>query len=245
MKDISPPHKLPDEYLLRAYYELWSTGHTVSGIIEQLGIDEAQYKKWEPYFFWACRNENRHRVVEGITPLQLTEGLRSNFLDFIRTGIPVDKAARAMNVPLTTVLEVWFQDPVFKAEVDFAVDMANVEITQSLFKRAKGFKAYRKSTTKTTAKGRVSETGTPLPDYESTATTESEEDIAGNVEAQKFWLINKSPEGWNLDGSAMKSNNKGAILSAIDKMTEMTEEDEKFFEIAGVKPLPGAEEIEA
>jgi len=241
MKDISPPDRLPDEATLRAYYELWCQGHTVSGIMEQLGIEEKQYKSWEPYFFWACRKGNMQKISAGATPIQLTQGLRENFLDLIRSGIPVDKAARAMNVPLTTVLEIWFHDPIFKTEVDFAVEMANVEITQALFKKAKGFTSHRKSTTKTKTTGRVSDTGTPLPDYESTSTTESEEEISGNVEAQKFWLINKSPEGWNLDGSALKSNNKGAILSAIDKMTEMTEEDQKFFEVVGAKPLPGEE----
>jgi hypothetical protein len=174
--------------------------------------------------------------------LNLTEVLRETFLDLIRNGIPVDKAARSMNVPLITVLEIWFQDPIFKAEVDFAVEMANVEITKALYKKAKGYRSYKKSTTKTKTTGRISENGSILPDSETISTTESEEDVSGNVEAQKFWLINKSPESWNLDGSAMKSNNKGAILSAIDKMTEMTEEDKKFLEVVGTKPLPGIED---
>jgi hypothetical protein len=235
--------RTPDSYLLDEYYTLWKRGLRSSEIQTRLDMTDYLFQKYQPYFFNHIRNEMKAEAREGEFSIELTEELANEFLDYIRAGIPYDKVAKAMNIPLPTVMNVWFKDDVFKAEVDYALEMANVKVIKALHKRACGYTFTAKSKTTTSTKNKRNKETGDLEDIEVTSVTEREEHVLPEVNAIKFWLINRSNEQWALDGSTSKSNNKGAILSAIDDMTELNDEDKaeldpKDQEIAGDLDAP-------
>lgn len=220
--------QLPCQEHLDHYYELFKQGYTDEEIFksfkEKYGMSKSLFKKWYYIFFHYTKNAVKVEAQDGIVPIPLTAALEDKFVDLVSQGVPWDKVARLMNIPLATITEFWFQYPLFKARVDYAVEMANIEVIKALHKRATGYSTILK--TKTTSRTQK-ENGEILTNI---TETEREEQVVPSVEAEKFWLINRMPEKWSTDGSSQKEGNKGKILEALEKMSELTAEDKKELE---------------
>lgn len=215
----------PAKELLHEYYLLWKQGYSDSDIRDILGVSANVHKENQPHYFNYCKIKMKEELAAGTFSIVLSESREEEFLDYVRAGVPYDKAARMMNIPIPTLLEVWFKDEDFKAKVDFALEQATTKVVKALYKRAIGYTARTKCVTTTVTKGRVDKEGAMLADLTVESTTEREEHMPGAIDAQKFWLINKSSESWSMDGGTMKANNKGQILQALEDMTTMTPED--------------------
>jgi hypothetical protein len=216
----------PPPYVLQLYYENWKRGKTDSAILvsinEELQLDgsppisRADYRKTTPFFFNYTRQRVYQETLAGTFVLEKTEEIEDKFVEYVTAGVPYDKAARLMNIPMNTLMDIWFKDPIFKARVDYAVEFANTAVTMALFKRATGYKVLLRSHTK----GKNAE-GNGVLETE----TVREEHIMPSVEAAKFWLVNKSGGKWSLNGESSKIGNKAKILEAIEDMTELTDTD--------------------
>lgn len=220
-----PVMREPDKQILHEYYLLWKQGYSDSEIRDILNLSLTIHKENQPHYFNYCHIKMKEELAAGTFSMVLSENREEEFLDHVRAGMAYDKAARMMNIPIPTLLEVWFKDENFKAKVDFAREMATSKVVKALYKRALGYTARTKCVTTTVTKGRVDKEGAVLSDMTVESTTEREEHIAGAIDAQKFWLINTASEHWSVDGGTMKANNKGQILQAIEDMTTMTPED--------------------
>jgi hypothetical protein len=226
--------KRPHPVILEAYYEAWKTGLNSKEIYKTLfnefKIPELIYHKAAPHFFQYCREQMKIEGIKGEFMIEKTEALEEEFLDYVRHGVPYDKAAKIMNIPMPTLLDVWFQDPVFKAEVDYALEKSNVAVVKALHKRAVGYDKTLTTYTKTITSGGKSkglDNANGGGEMEVNSETTRTEHIQPNVEAAKFWLVNKSHEQWSPDGGLNKEGNKGKILESIDEMTKLTPEDEE------------------
>jgi hypothetical protein len=221
---------LPYQEQIVFYYELFKQGLSEQGIKEKFlekfpNVSDNKYASLMPLFFNFTRLSLRESQAQnGVVKIPLTQALEKNFIYLVRNGLPFDKAAKLLNIPLVTVTEFWFREyPLFKMKVDYAIELTNAEIVQALHKRAKGFSKILRSKSVTTGRG----TGGMGEEVVNTTTTEREEYIAPDVAAAKFWLVNKSPEDWRPDGKGTKEGNRGKILETIDEMTEMTEDDKE------------------
>jgi hypothetical protein len=220
------------------YYQLWKEGLLDSEIFEQLGLSKNKYKELQPYFFNYVREKMKLENIKGVFKLKKTAKLEEKFLNLIQSGLPYDKAAKIMNIPLATLMNEWFMDPYFKAQVDYAVEITNSKVIAALYKRAVGETRICRSRTTSRTRPKVKKAGdsenfedyTPLDDdgmLTMVTDTEREEYLPPSVEAQKFWLVNQDPERWSLTGDIKKVGNKGKILEAIDHMTEYSDEDKE------------------
>lgn len=225
--------KKQDERILALYFLYWQQGYTDRDIFYSIKEDipsfsEKRYKEMTPYFFNYVRQQIKIKCDSGDYMIPKTPELEKEFIGLINAGLPYDKAARILNIPLITITDFWFKDPMFKARVNYAVEIANAKVVMALHKRATGWKTTLRTTATTRAKARKG-TPTELIDNEGMAeyetVTEREELILPSVEAAKFWLINQDPDSWSLTGKGTKEGNKSEILDAIKQMTEYNDED--------------------
>lgn len=213
------------------YYKLWKKGASESELQIAVGLSSERFEKQVPQFLAYCRHHNKHdtreSLVNGEPPdhIKLTPERREEFLNYAVGGMSMERAAKAMNVPIPTVLEVWFvSDPLLKEEMAMSSEKADAKMQLALYKRGTGYSYLSKQKSvvrnKITADRREE---LKLSDsdhgYITTETLmETEKQVAGDVNAQKFWLINKNPDKWTLDGEGNKESNKGALLTLLDKM---------------------------
>lgn len=214
---------------LHKYYELWRDGHDARDIQERLCLNDAQFNRLTPHFLNYCRHAIKHETRDALAGggkpdiIPLSCDRRKKFLGYVSSGLSYDKAARMMYVPLVTVLDYWFvENPAFKSEAEYAIELLDADIIMSLVKRAKGFSsdiATETTVDSDTEKGR----------FKSTTKSRTKRYIAGDVGAQKFWLINRKPDQFSVDGEINRKGNKGKILEAIDELIG-TEDDDKLDE---------------
>jgi DNA-binding CsgD family transcriptional regulator len=246
--------RVPNE-ILQKYYELWLSGCSVQDIRESLNITVSKFNQYTPDFLNYCRHQVkfdiRARLTNGELPnlVTLTTEREEQFIQLLSTGLSYDKVALLMNIPLVTVLDYWFKNPEFKAKVRIATELTNARVTQALFKRAIGYQydgGY-----KTRTKGvkvveyKNKDTGEKLYKeipYHSETIIEKINVVEPDVNAAKFWLFNRNPEQFSIDGQRTDINNKGKILAWIEENTKMTnneledydweqdEYDEKYLE---------------
>lgn len=193
-----------------------------------------------PYFLFYCRDrirkETRAGLASGIDPeiMPLTEERKKEFLTHIEGGLDYATACQLMGVPLPTLTEVWFkEDAVFAARAKYAAEMQNAEVQRALYKRAVGFEYTEVS--ETVAK--PVDNGDDEDDEETgqrparrsalayNTVTVTKKHSAGNVNAQKLWLINRDPDNWTIDGSNPAKNNKGKILEALEAISKISDEE--------------------
>lgn len=240
-----------NEEALSLYYDLWIKGSTFSKICQELRktgwITEkgniryrtmAKFKErileLTPYFLLYCRDrvskETRHSLAnEGeAIEIALTPQRREELLSHLGSGLDLATASLLMNIPLPTITDQWFkEDPTLQMHCKYAAEINNAEVVKALFKRAKGYTYVEQSETNSS--------GDNLPRKDSegnvggcyTSKTVTLKHIEGNVTAQKFWLVNKLPEEWTMDGTNPSKNNKGKILEALEALTASTEEELK------------------
>jgi len=185
-----------------------------------------------PYFLLYCRdrvkNETRHSLANDGNAIEiaLTPQRREELLDHLGSGLDMAAASLLMNVPLPTITDIWFkEDPTLQMHCKYAGDINNAEVVKALFKRARGYSFYEQSETNSSGDN------LPKKDKEGnvggcyTSKTVTLKHIEGNVTAQKFWLVNKVPDEWTIDGTNPRKNNKGKILEALEAMTAATDEE--------------------
>lgn len=215
-----------DYSLLDKYYDLWLAGEDSRSIQAKLEMNDNKFNDYTSLFLHHCRVKSgmaaREALHNGEVPaiIELTSERRKKFLEYVSLGLGYDKASSMMAVPLVTVLDYWFvEDPTFKIEAQHAVDQLNADITLSLASRAKGLKSESKTVT-------VVEGEDLDGKHKSTTTSTTTRFIAGDVNAQKFWLINRCPDAFSLDGTVNRKSNKGAILDAIESMLSPSGEND-------------------
>lgn len=234
---------------LSLYYDLWIKGSTFSKMCQELRksglITErgniryrtmAKFKErileLTPYFLLYCRDrvrrETRSSLANGGTTVEiaLTPQRREELLNHLGSGLDMAAASLLMNIPLPTITDRWFkEDPTLQMHCKYAAEINNAEVVKALFKRAKGYTYLEQSETNSSGDN------LPRKDAEGnvggcyTSKTITVKHIEGSVTAQKFWLVNKVPDEWTMDGTNPRKNNKGRILEAIDAMTAVTKEE--------------------
>lgn len=229
--------KVPTE-VLEEYYELWLTGATASKIQKKLNLSQRKFNQYTPDFLTYCRHQvkfdTRLQMVKGDPPnlVELTLEREMQFLQLISTGIAYDKAALIMNVPLVTVLDYWFKNKIFKAKVGYAIEIVNARAVQSFYKRVCGYEydgGYRTRTNgvklieQTIGRGDNKRKVTKEVPYHSETVVEKMNVIEPDVNAGKFWLFNRMPDEFTVDGQRTNRTNKGKILQWIEEQAELPE----------------------
>jgi hypothetical protein len=221
---VTNPYSISKE-LLDQYYELWKKGHSASTIRTQLKLSEPQFKDRQPYFLHHCRLKNREDFREGMVNgnynhLTLSPERKNEFLHLMAGGLSYDKAALIMDVPLPTIMDVWFkEDPVFKTQVDNIQHLMTARVVRALYKKATGNKYITRSTSRT--KGQ-SEKGM----VDTVTVTKSEKVVEPDFASIKFWLINNDPEHYSETGQKGKGGDVGSILGGIQKAIEAGSSEE-------------------
>jgi len=215
-----------DEFL-ETFYRLWLDGLDEQQLKEELHLTDKQYLKYLPALFTYCKHhikfETRDQLDAGRTPnlAKLTPYRREKFLEYMSLGLDFIKASSLLNVPIVTITEYWFkEDPMLKEEALMAVDKANAEVMMALKRKAIG--TASEVVTETTTEGESVKEGK----YSSTTTSTTKKKIAGDVAAQKFWLINRDPDKFTLDGEVNRQGNKGAIMEALSKIIGKVGDDD-------------------
>ncbi len=224
------------------YYKYWCEGKLNDEIRQLIGFSSNKYDQSLPYFIHWCRLKVKEDTVNALmtnTPpmhIVLSEGRRKEFLALVSSGISYPQAAKIMNIPLPTIMDVWFaNDPVFKDQVDTIGDLMNAKVQQALYKKANGRTYTKRSVTRTTGTG---EKGQPI---DTTSVTKTEVMVEGDFNAQKMWLINRDGDRWSADGVTSKEGYKGKILKALENMigTDNEDEDNEFKAAQAISdPLP-------
>ena len=231
--------RVPTE-TLNKYYELWLSGCSAEEIRIKLKFTISKFNNYTPDFLVYCRHQvkfdTRARLTSGELPdlVYLTSEREEQFIQLISTGLSYDKAALLMNVPLITVMDYWFKNEVFKEKVRFAVEIVNARVVQALYRRATGYEypGGHRSITSGTKVIEVYEgigdnkqkIGKEIP-YESETIVEKTIVVEPDVAAGKFWLFNRMPDQFSIDGQRTGINNKGKILAWIEDNTKISDND--------------------
>ncbi len=217
-EDINTPGvKVPKKEVLESYYKEWLQGKSDVQIAEAIGVGEYEIQKYSSCFMNYCRYkvqfETRDTLAKYGKALQipLTDERRKELIDLIKHGVSIAKASRILNIPIITIYDYWYIiDPMLRIEVETAVDAVDAKITKALAKRAMGYKVKNRSTTTTEGQGADG----PI---NMIVTSVVERDVPADVNAAKFWLINRTPEKFTLDGNVNRSENKGRIIEFLDQ----------------------------
>lgn len=227
------------EKVLKKYYELWLKGVPLQKIKVRLKMDTRKFNQLTPDFLAYCRHQikfdTRANLANGDLPdfVKLTPERADDFVEYISAGLDYPTAAKIMNVPIVTVLEVWFKDKVFKDRVETAVELTNARVVMALYRSAIGYEFKYNETSVTDG---TNKDGEP---YSSETITRKTKHFPPNVAAGKFWVFNRDPDNWTIDGERIRGHNKGKILEFIqeqiedvgdDKMNKFDKEQEKFDE---------------
>jgi hypothetical protein len=228
---------LKNEDILKSYYEYWLKGIKPLAIMEKLNLSKRKFNELTPDFLTYCRHRLKFDTRESLTRneepvlVELTDDRRKEFLEWILSGLPYDKAALMMNVPLITVTDFWFKDVTFKTMVDIASETSVARMTKALFKRGIGYNLPCEEVS--TTKGVTAEGVT----FDSKTTTKKIKHYPGDITAQKFFLYNRAPDKWSIDGAKTNGSGKGKIIAYIDSLSVINDnlldkfdEDQKAFD---------------
>jgi len=221
-----------DEQALKKYYELWKQGKTNEEIMKALDISKGVLDGLAPELLTYCRKaikeETRISLTKGNLPdgMKLTPARRKEFIENMEAGCSVQESALLMNVPLVTVMDVWFvEDPDFKHLADTAQMRANTEAVKALIKRAQGYDLP--IATKTVTEGMLDKMGREMT---VTSTTKTKKHVEPSVKALEVYLYNRLPEKFSKDGAGSITGAKGKLLMALEAALEPEEGDSEFKE---------------
>lgn len=226
--------------ILQKYYDLWLSGITPAKIRQKLKLSKQKFNDYTPDFLNYCRHqvkfETRRRLTLDGKPqlVELTPEREAEFIGLVSSGLSYDKAALVMDVPLVTVIDYWFKDDRFKSRVEMATELVNVRAVQAFYKRVVGYEydgGYRSITRGTKVveryegKGRSRRKIVEEVPYSTETIIEKINVVEPDVTAGKFWLFNKLPDEFSLDGQRTNINNKGKILQWIeDEVSSVSDE---------------------
>lgn len=205
--------------LLSRYYNLWLKGKSAKHIQKNLKLSDVKFKNLTPEFLAFCRNKIKYETRANLTlegtpvNVELTEEREAEFLNHVGNGLSPDKAALIMNIPFITVTEYWYKDEIFRTKVDSAVEICNAVMVKALYKRGIGYNIDASVTTESSG---TSSKGGP---YSYETKVKKDRHYPGDVTAQKFYLYNRDPDNWTIDGERAGKNNKAKILEYIDNQT--------------------------
>lgn len=214
--------------VLESYYKLWLSGKTPSQIKKLLKLTDRNYKSLLPDFLSFCRHkiqfESRDVLTiknKSLVKIELTYEKEILFLQYVASGLSYDDAALLMDVPLATVFNFWFlENPAFKLRCEKVTKFITVQATMALYKRVVGYDVdYEK-------KSESSGTNKDGEPFSSETVTTGATHIPPDVNAAKFWLFNRDPASWTIDGMRTGKGQKGKILEFIEAQGETLTEDE-------------------
>ncbi len=223
-----------DEKILKKYFDLWKAGKTPDQIQEALELNETKHKALLPDFIAYTRHRVKFDTIKklknGEEPdtIPLTTERKAKFLEYAETGLAYDQISKLLQVPLVTILDVWFKkEPSFKIQVDHAKVRADADVQIALKERAVGFPSVIKTTTET-VEAKKDKEGNPTDKtvVVNKTTSNTTKKVAGDVNAQKFWLVNRKPDEFTMDGEGARKNHKGEILEAIQDLVGAKEDDD-------------------
>ena len=126
-----------------------------------------------------------------------------------------------MDIPLITVTDFWFKDLHFKAKVDQAVKLINANVKRAIYRRATGYEydggyTTESSGTRTVTEGKGEDKVEREVPFHNITTIRKINVVEPDVNAAKFWLFNRCPDDFSIDGQRTNINNKGKILQWIE-----------------------------
>jgi len=222
--------RCPTAAQMDAYCRLVLEGKSDEEIRNALRMQPGQYKTAQAFFLFHFREQMKERYLsKDLTAIPpLTDGMRERFLDCMRAGVAIPRVASMLGIPLPIITDYWFKDEEFKIEVDNAVEWSHVAVEKALYKRAVGFEHGSQTVSETRVEGLDGEN---RPTSSTTKTTNTATKIVyGDIGAQKFFLTNREPERWRLDGETGVRNTKGRILETLDEITKADEDELKGFD---------------
>ena len=237
-----------DEETLRycnSYYLLWRAGkdgHQICDTLFQEGLDRRDFARMQPEFLHYCRLQetNRFRALmpeNKYTHLPLTQNRRTEFLEHIASGLDVAETCLLMGVPIPTLFDVWYkEDEIFKSLVTYQSRLQNAAVKKALFRRAVGHWYIKKTISK--QKG----TGVEGQKVNMTQTTYTETVVEPDVNAIKFFLINRLPDEFSEGGRPEAGSSRGAILDAVDADIDRGAEVYSAEQAALSAPVPSEDE---
>jgi len=215
---------------LKKYYELWKKGTTDKDAQKKLKLSVRQFNTLLPAILQFVGHQIEHdtelALTEGEKPdlVKLSDSRREEFLDYAMAGLPVQKISLIMGIPLVTIVQCWLKkDPLLKFQYKSAVDKSDAEVVIALREKAIGHPSLVKTVTETEVpleeKGKAvkDEKGKPIIS-KTTVTSTTTKHFAGDVNAQKFWLINRKSDDFTLDGANNRGGSKGLIMDFIDQV---------------------------
>lgn len=224
LKAWRPTKKIKD----RAY-KLYKKGITQKAIRERLGISLAKWDSNKQIFFeyfasvdlsiakQKSRERGRGRPKGSV---KLTEERRRQFLHCLTNDMTREQAAKIIGVNDKTVYN-WYQEfPEFKRQAEIARDKGILDIKGAQHKSAKGMYVTEIVTKEIVnpKTGRVIEK----------EVQKKRRFIPANTNAQQFILINRAR--WSHDPTSAGTTNQGDILKALDKETDISDEEMEGFE---------------
>ena len=132
-----------------------------------------------------------------------------------RDGFTDEDIAGKMNIAYSTLREWKKKYPAFASALKKGKEVADVEIENALFKRAKGYTAEVKKTFKVQRSEYDKETGKKTADFEELVEGKDEVHIPADTTAMMFWLRNRKPDTWR---------NKPPEFDEIEDMSEIESE---------------------
>lgn len=222
---------IPSEKDFRTYYELSRRHDTTYGDIAMaLGIGRATLFKWKKDFDKRARKLSKEyrepaREVKKREFLRrqpggpvgsriLTPSMRDKILTVAATGLTDTEIADICHVNKFTVYSWRRKDPRFDREYRNAKKITDYKVVDALRRRAQGYKV--KDTIETTVYDRnnVVVSKTKVDRFK---------ELPPNVQAATLWLVNRM--NWSKDSEKTRADNKGAILEALEEMSQLSQED--------------------
>jgi transposase len=211
-------------------FEVFATEGTRDiDIMRTLQIGRTLWQKWKKafhkYFERRFREEKKKRRTynpKGGRPKgsrKLTFGLRRRIINLLENDMTIEQTAKICHISKVSIYNWKEQVPAFAEEVEFAKEFSNIRIKNALKRRALGMRTNDYETTKV-----VDRNGRVLL----TKTKKKSKGHLPSVHAAEMVLVNQAQ--WAKSDKQAKTHNKGAILEALEKMTDISEEEMEEFD---------------
>lgn len=215
------------QHLLKAY-KLYKRNFRIKDIIIKLGISKNRWTKHKEIFFQFFRQEDERIELEELRnrgrgrpkgQRKLTLEKRRKILDCLENDMTIELSARIVGVHRDTIYAWCKEYPEFKRQMDIAKDKGIQNVKKMLGKSAKGGYVIEVTTKEYLDKN---------DNVISKEVQKKKKHVKANVTAQQFILVNRA--GWVHDSEGKKTNNKGEILDALEKMNDITDEEMEEFD---------------
>lgn len=151
-----------------------------------------------------------------MTDRDMIEDAMPRLEQLARQGYTDKQIAESFGVSYANFRKIKTQSMTIKQTIIMGREKANFDVEQSLFKKAKGFKYKEQQAIKTKVEEKQ-EDGTILT-KEVIEVVTVEKYSAPDVQAQKFWLMNRDKSRWQSDPH--KVNNDKEVLKLRQKESE-------------------------